>query len=338
MSSLAASALDLAWSLWTELGVAGVTRSHRAVAIDPEPLVVWSAHVIRHEARLRDLVFGWCVEHSDRISASRLKGVASRYPAPFQESFEEFAGALHESAGIRWPGRTSTDWPVPSQLRKARLPFTRPALLRFRLRALCGVGSRADVLSELLARLPEWTSAADLADEGYSKRNVARVLSEFRSSHLVDELSEGNRLSFRLRRPEVLSVLVAGGIRRSGLEWFHDPHHPPWRPILEMFAHTQALEERFVGRNEAAKRIAAHNLINEIKQSAMTLGYVDVPKTTGNPVAYDAVLEWAGFHLAALASGTSSVLRPTRSWGTGDPFADGPFPDGSGRGDGSSGS
>ena len=67
--------IDLGWSLWTELGVPGVIRRHAHVAIDPEPLIVFSPWLLRHDARLQEEVVRWCVAHADRISASRLHGL-----------------------------------------------------------------------------------------------------------------------------------------------------------------------------------------------------------------------------------------------------------------------
>jgi hypothetical protein len=195
------------------------------------------------------------------------------------------------------------------------------------------VGSRADLLCELLARLPEWCSASDLAQEGYTKRNVARILAELQASRLVDESAEANRLSFRLRRPDLLSSLVGGGIRRSGSLWIHEPHLPRWRLLFEVFAHLQDLGERHNDKSDSAKRVSANKLRTRIAPSASALGYSDLPETRGLPSAFDDIVRWADTRLAELASGSADVLRSNQGWGLGDLPADGPFASGAGPGD-----
>jgi hypothetical protein len=76
--SIARLATDLAWSLWGELGVPSVVRNHTQVVVDPEPLVLAAPFIAQHDARLRDEIRRWCAAHADRISTSRLKGLARR--------------------------------------------------------------------------------------------------------------------------------------------------------------------------------------------------------------------------------------------------------------------
>jgi len=49
--------LDLAWSLWTELGVAGHQRKHRQCVILPEELILLTAAIAEEDPRLRETSF-----------------------------------------------------------------------------------------------------------------------------------------------------------------------------------------------------------------------------------------------------------------------------------------
>src|SRR5690606_25508948 len=92
--------------------------------------------------------------------------------------------------------------------RPPALPTTRPSLARLRVRALAGVGARADVLTELLGRTAVWTTASDLDTLGYSKRNVARVLSELADAGLAAELADGNARTFQIDCGEAWTRLL----------------------------------------------------------------------------------------------------------------------------------
>ena len=59
-------ALDLAWSLWSELGVDGVVRRHDWQAIDLEPLIIFTARLIEAEEAAR---LGLLNEVVDDLSA-----------------------------------------------------------------------------------------------------------------------------------------------------------------------------------------------------------------------------------------------------------------------------
>ena len=72
-------ALDLAWSLWTELGVSGQRRRHSEVGVDLEPLIVATAYLSRFDARLRDESLDWCVLNVSYVSSDRLRNFAFWY-------------------------------------------------------------------------------------------------------------------------------------------------------------------------------------------------------------------------------------------------------------------
>jgi len=298
--ALRAANLELAWSLWTELGVPGVVRRHAAFVIDPEPLVIWSPAVVRDDPRLRDLLFRWCRQHGDRLSASRLKGLRAGMPASSTRHFGRFVTALNSVSAVRWPGAEggTQPWPLPSDKASWPLPLDRAALLRLRLRALVGVGTRADVLCELIANGQGWVGAADLAAEGYTKRNVARVLAELDSAGIARSRAKGNSLRFQLEAPEVLGRLVHGQTAAV----------PRWTLVLRMLALLGDLVERVDRSSPGVRRVEAHKLREEIAGPAAELRLPPPPRTRGAPEAYDSLMGWAAEQAAAIADGSSPAL------------------------------
>ena len=177
------------------------------------------------------------------------------------------------------------------------LPMERPALLRFRLRALCGVGARADVLGELIARSGAWTRASDLSEEGYSKRAVAGILSELADAGIARQVADGNALTFQLARPEHVRELLAA----------HDLACPPWRRIMAIvlvFLELVDLEDAAV----AVRRVEANKRREELRRLADPIRLDTPPVTAGNPNAWDELMSWATRIAVELADGSSPAL------------------------------
>ena len=288
---------ELGWSLFTELGVPGVVRRHQGVALDPEPIVVAAPVLFELDPRLRDQVYGWCATHAGRLSVSRLQGLCGDLPEPAQMAFHGFAATLRQHARVRWPDGGEPSWSRAPAMKARRLPLERPALLRFRARALCGVGARADVLIELIARAGVWTRASELADVGFSKRAVAGILSELAEADLAKQLAEGNALTFQLSRPErLVEVLAAQGLS-----------HPPWHRIMtavHLFLGLASLQ----GASAAVRRVEANNLREPLRQLADQTGLVAPPQTRGNPDSWEDLLSWATRVAVELADGSSPAF------------------------------
>jgi hypothetical protein len=82
-------------------------------------------------------------------------------------------------------------------------------MLSLRLRALFGVGARADIIGAVLSRRSEDFGAADLVFIGYSKRNLAEALDMLAAAGLFRSTRSGNRVRFSWYRREELSALLA---------------------------------------------------------------------------------------------------------------------------------
>lgn len=208
--------LDLLWSLWTELGVPGGDRSHDQIAIEPEPLIAVTPHLARSDARLLELAFDWCAAHFEQVSKARITGIAKGLSLPAQDQLARFNGALaHHS--IEWKPCHEDALPLQRNREQIALPVSRPALLVFRLRALVGNSSRADVLTRLLFAPPNGLDAASLTPWGTSRRSVERVLGDLVTASLVATTGTERRRQFRLSEPQALATVVSA----KNLQWWN---------------------------------------------------------------------------------------------------------------------
>src|SRR5262245_61784017 len=66
------SLIDLAWSLWAELGVSGWTRHHADWNVDVEALIILTAALEDADPRLRDESTDWCIRYARFVSSARL--------------------------------------------------------------------------------------------------------------------------------------------------------------------------------------------------------------------------------------------------------------------------
>lgn len=287
---------DLAWSLWTELGVAGVVRNHSATAVDLEPLLAITPVLAADDPRLLEQVLSWCDSHADRVNATRLSSLVQALPRVARSRFEEFASTVNAVAGTKWPAAGEPWTPLP-RLRSVPLPLEREALVRLRARALCGVGTRADVLCDLVSRPRAWCTASALAEHGHSKRNTARVLAEFESARIVIRQASGNVLRYRPSQPAALAI-VLGGVPAA---------HPDWIQIFRLTLLLLDLSSLDVVP-APVRRVEANTRREAIAPIAERLWLDTPPSTRGEPEAWQALVDWGVAQVSELAAGTSPAL------------------------------
>lgn len=184
--------LDLAWSLWTELGVSGWQRRHTTVAIDPEPLVLLTATLGDADRRLQDEATDWCIRYGRYLTVTRLRHLLAASPEGTRAAFGVFAATVNANAPLHWPEATE---PRKYQCRgRSTISDFRPtALVALRLRALLGVSARAEIVRLLLAQPGAALSAGELAPgAGYTKRNVAEALEGLRMAGVLQALPVRN--------------------------------------------------------------------------------------------------------------------------------------------------
>src|ERR1700719_2678196 len=154
---VASSALNLARSLWAELGVGEAPRRHDWQALDLEPLIIFTACCALSDGRLRARAIDWCIANIRYLSSVRLHHFCRQAGPHARRVAERYVGAI-ESGAKRRPHVTLTP------------DLRRPSLIQLRLRALVGVSSRAEILKALLARPEHQRTASSLvAGAGYGK-------------------------------------------------------------------------------------------------------------------------------------------------------------------------
>jgi len=215
---LAENANALAWSLWAELGVSGWQRSHTSHAIDPERLILFTASFGDADPRLRDEATDWCIAYGRYVSAARLRNLLAAQTAEVRDAFGRTAATVNAHSSLRWPGATKAR-DFERSARSAVTDFTGPSLIVMRLRALFGVGARAEVLRVFLADPSARLSAADVAaDACYTKRNIAEALGALRMAGLLEATAWRNQRLCGLAHTGRLTSLP-GGLPDSYPRW-----------------------------------------------------------------------------------------------------------------------
>ncbi len=285
---------ELAWSLWAELGLSGWRRRHPSHAIDPEPLILFTAFLGDADPRLRDEATDWCIVYGRYVSAVRLKNFLTHQSPEVQQAFGRFAATVNAHSSLRWPGATAPRRYRPTG-RSEVADFRRPSLVVLRLRALFGVGARAEILRAFLGDQSATLSAGDLApDAGYTKRNVAEVLDALRMAGLLEVIPYRNQLRYRLAQPTELAAL-AGDLPTA---------FPNWRSIFRILERLMGTAQNAAGLRPNVRNVEAARTSHELAED---LRLVEMKP----PPAGDGQDAWKTFERWALAA--------AEAWASGEP-------------------
>jgi hypothetical protein len=123
-----ALALDLAWSLWSELGVDGVRRRHDWQAIDLEPLIIFTSYIGNFDSRLRAKSIDWCIAYARFASAFRLRNLAEQAGPTMRAAFGRYAATVNAHAMMRRPAQDIS--PKPCSGTPCRVPAPRSSTKR----------------------------------------------------------------------------------------------------------------------------------------------------------------------------------------------------------------
>jgi hypothetical protein len=201
-------ALDLAWSVWSELGVSGWTRRHQSHAIDLEPLILHTSWLGQYDPRLWGESIDWCITNSALVSAIRLKKLLRSSSSRVLDAFGGFSATVKGHAHVQWPGDGEARIMRPSG-KSSTAVLERPALIQMRLRAIFGVSARAEILHWMLSEPARRWSIAELVDRsGYGKANVTEIIELMRRAGLVSHERRGNAGLFRLAVAPQLAAVV----------------------------------------------------------------------------------------------------------------------------------
>ena len=229
-------AVRLTHSAWVQLGVSGWTSKHDDWAIDPEPLILFTAWLDVEDPRLRDEALDWCIRNWRYVSKSRLRNLLQSAPGTVQEPFAAFAATVSEHAGVSWPGAQDGEPFRYTVTGKSDRPdLARPSMAWLRLRAVFGVGARTEILRCFLALDAAGLSVSRLAQlTGYTKRNIADECDQLARAGLLSVRTRGTAFVYALRRRAQLEALVGevASVR------------PHWRALLGVVRELVMLERR----------------------------------------------------------------------------------------------
>ena len=275
-------ALDLAWSLWAELGVDGLHRRHDWQAIDLEPLIIFSAYAGNIDSRLRANSMDWCIANARFASAFRLRNLAQQASPITREAFGRYAATVKAHAKVPWPSK-GDPLAIWASERVGEPDLRRPSLIQLRLRALVGVSARAEILKLMLADPERGQAASTLADAaGYGKGSIVQARDMLTMAGIVQVQPMANRLIYRLARPaELVNVL----------QWL-PAIFPDWSPIFRV---TEDIAELGHMRSPTPMSRAADvaRTLQMIDPDLQRLGIADqVPRGTG-PASVTEFEHWA---------------------------------------------
>lgn len=274
---------DLAWSLWSGLGVAGVDQQHKNCLIALEELIILTAVIAESDPRLRDEALDWCSKYHNFISVNRLRTLVNGLGEQVFESFSLFAATLNSIAQTRWPVFTEVSSLRVPLSGKSMLPSCEaPALLTLRLRAMFGVGIRADLLAFCLTRGANNFTAIDTVKIGYNKRSLAEVLESFVQSGLLTSSMMGNRRVYTLSKQNELHVLI-GNLPKIA---------PDWHSILEVIIALRAILRESESFSVSSKVIVSRNVLKRLESYLKILGLSSPPISDDLDEYWDSFCQW----------------------------------------------
>jgi hypothetical protein len=235
--------LAFCWEQWAQLGVlaAPPTRASRRVQ-DPEALIVLTLETARADPRLFDEVLDWAALNERLLSLRRLRGVcvdeqdrrlvaaAARWlgwekfepdTSPFDR---ENLFALGEPIGEPDPCFFSAGLlreQLARSMRSTTADLTLPINLSLRMRAIIGVGIRAELLRIMLTIRAGLITAAPLARTStYAKRNVHDTLGALAQARVIDAALVGGEFRYTIDPRRWAPLLGTGAEDLPGhVEW-----------------------------------------------------------------------------------------------------------------------
>jgi len=246
----------LAWSLWKELGVAGIDRFHENCLIPPEELIILTTVVSEYDPRLRDEALDWLSRYHEYVSVSRLRALLKGLNNDAMRSFSQFAAALNSISSAKWPSAEETvQFKVHLSGKSLLPPLESPSLLALRTRSLFGPGAKADILTHFLARKGKYFSAADLVEIGYSKRSLMTALDHFAAAGILIATQVKNKKNYELKKQKELQVII-GKLPKTA---------PTWNRILQAIIAIRSVIPRLQNSSEITKTVLFRNCLIQIE-------------------------------------------------------------------------
>jgi len=279
--------LDLAWSLWTELGVAGTQQNHSNVLILLEELVIFTSVISEIDPRLRDESLDWCSKFHHFISLSRMKSLIQDFQSLVEKPFSKYASSLNTLCKTLWPVLTDAHpFRIHLSHKSVLRPHSSPALLNIRTRSIFGTGARADLITFFIVHPNRDFSIAETSEIGYSKRNLAEVLEDLSFGNLFEKSTQGNQQRYRLNENSTLFEMLKPIPEQA----------PLWRHLFKVLLTLRNCIQRIENYSESTKVVELRNCLEEQRESLQKLR-ISIPLFENNFSAYLKtftawILEW----------------------------------------------
>jgi hypothetical protein len=234
--------LNFIWRQWSALGVAGHSAGEDTWVIDPEPLLLFTCTIGRHDPRVFDEVLDWLQENGRFINILRLKRILGKEKFAGASVLAAIAGQMSKGTGVaKWKllaehSRRSTKpeplffqedghpLPVvgepepqflqygfkrgPLRLRGYSQKFrpTERTNLTLQLRALLGVNSRCEVVLYLLTH--DSAHPSQIAQDAYYfERAVQNTLVDMSQSGVIQLRTSGREKHYWLKHEHWATLL-----------------------------------------------------------------------------------------------------------------------------------
>lgn len=291
--------LEVAWSLWGQLGVSTWSGTHEGWAIELEPLIVYTAKIAEHDKRLLRETIDWCVSTDGFLSLRQVRHILRAHRWPMNGPVGRFGATVSQATGKPWPGvKEEAPYEVAPSGRSQAPRLAKPELLQLRLRSIFGVTSRAEVMRVLLIDPQREWSLAEITDRvAYTRRQVTTDLEMLTLGGVTRRWE--SRGSFRYMLDDVEGLVAWLGERpRVSIHWA--PLFRIMVGLLEM-VDTLAAKEWHMPAAELARRM--RSLDPELEQLRLR------PPTPASGEGYvEDTIAWAHELFAALADGDPARL------------------------------
>lgn len=327
--------LDFLWAQWSALGVSGGgVQSEDKWIIDPEATLVFSLEMARYDPRVFDEILDWLVVNGQWVDISRLRGIlkeasettkrltsavanyVSQEAPTYKRKWNALASlykAMPETPTLLFLTRDGKPHPPPKTdhhiflnygfrrevfvLRKMTRPVSvaKTSNLRFLLRALFGLGSRAECIAYLLTH--EAGHPSEVAREiGLSTRGAQDALIELSESGLVLTRGAGKRkIEYWLSRKRWLQFITGVNLDEgaAATEWgntFVWHNTPVWLNWISLYS---ALLSVWNVLNEVAETKSDYMRSSKLREVMETISVeflksgLDLPSVPGPGVGPD---------------------------------------------------
>lgn len=295
------ASLSLAWSLWGELGVSTWERRHQGWSVELEPLVAFTAFLAVRDRRLAREAIDWCISNSAFVSLSQFRSVTAGEGWGEREALQDLAATMMALTGRKWPGaERGRAWRVEPSGRSRLRELSEPSLFQLRLRAVFGVGARAELLRWMLSYpSQEWTVAQLGERIAYTQRQAAADLEMLASGGLLKKSTGGPSRYVLADPPGVARVL--GELPRFTPRWL-----PMFQVLAGMLTATEVVS--FGQFRDAGVEMARR--LRGLEPLISRSGLPAPPRPSPSTFVAD-VEDWIAGIARRLASADPTVLPPT---------------------------